>query len=342
MVFQGPLATIRWVGNEDGFAPYPAWNALVRSDAATGIATALHGDPDGDAWMPLEVDVSLRRPNWFWSTTDHVNLLTVDQLLEIYYRSVGRGAQLLLNVTPDRTGHVPEGDARRVREFGDEVRRRFGTPVAETAGATGAAASPRVLTLALPGGPRRVDHVVLQEDLAGGERVRAYRLEALVDGAWTLLGTGTAIGHKRIHPVGPVTAGAVRLVCTRAAAPPLIRRLAAFDTGAAPPPTWPQPAALWADDTAGAWADGRCDVDLTAKLPAAAQYRVRFVPAGEGSAAVEAPQLLLGGVPQPHLLRRAAGRRDVLLLTVPGLGQRVVLRARVRGAVRGTLLVRRL
>jgi alpha-L-fucosidase len=298
--------------------------------------------------MPLEVDVSLRRPNWFWSTTNHVNVLSVDQLLEIYYRSVGRGAQLLLNVTPDRTGHVPEADARRVRDFGDEVRRRFGTALAETSGAVDADAGfatahlPHTLTLQLPGGPRRLDHVVLEEDLAGGERVREYRLEGLVGGAWTLLGTGTAIGHKRIHPVGPATAAAIRLTCTRVAAPPLIRRLAAFDTGAEPPSTWRQQAALWADDTAGAWADGRCDVDLTAKLPAAAQYRVRFVPAGGGSAVVEAPQLLLGGAMQPHLLRRAAGRRDVLLLTIPGLGQRIVLRARVRGAARGTLLVRRL
>ena len=59
----------------------------------------------------------------------------------------------------------------------------------------------------------------------------------------------------------------------------MIRRFAAFDTGAAPPASWRQQAQLWADDAAGVWADGRCDVDLTPKLPAAAQYRVRFVPA---------------------------------------------------------------
>ena len=334
MVFQGPQATIRWVGNEDGFAPYPAWNGLARADAATGIATALHGDPDGDAWMPLEVDVSLRRPNWFWSTQNHVNLLSVDQLLEIYYRSVGRGAQLLLNVTPDRTGHIPAADAARVREFGDEVRRRFGTPLAETVGMG------RVVTLRLPEA-RRVDHIVLREDLSGGERVRAYRLEGLVDGAWTLLGTGSAIGHNRIQPVGPITASALRVDCTRSAATPLIRRLAAFDTGAAPPPTWEQQARLWADDVAGVWTDGRCEVDLTRKIPAAAQYRLRFVGAAGEPVALSDVALTIGGAPQPHLVRAAAGRRDVLLLTVPGLGQPIVVRARVRGAARGTLLLQR-
>jgi alpha-L-fucosidase len=349
MVFQGPQATIRWVGNEDGFAPYPAWNGLARADAATGIATALHGDPDGEVWMPLEVDVSLRRPNWFWSTTDHVNLLRLDQLMEIYYRSVGRGAQLLLNVTPDRTGHVPEGDVRRVREFGDEVRRRFGTPVAEGTGGGGGAEGPRRLTqegrtftLEIPEGSRRVDHVVLQEDLAGGERVRAYRLDGMVDGAWTLLGDGTAIGHKRVQPVGPVSASALRLLVTESAASPLVRRFAAFDTGVEPPATWRAPAQLWADDAVGAWTDGRCEVDLTGKLPAAAQYRVRFVPTGGDPVTLRGVELLLGGTPQPHLIRPAAGRPDVLLLTVPGLGQPVVLRARVRGASRGTLLLQRL
>lgn len=335
MVFQGPQATIRWVGNEDGFAPYPAWNSLARADAATGIATALHGDPDGDAWMPLEVDVSLRRPNWFWSTTNHVNLLSVEQLMEIYYRSVGRGAQLLLNVTPDRTGHVPEADAARVREFGEEVRRRFTSPVGETAGMG------RVVTLQLPSA-RRVDHVVLEEALASGERVREYRLEGLVGGAWTLLGTGTAIGHKRIHPVGPVTASAIRLDCRRTAGESVVRRLAAYDTGSAPPATWEAPARVWADDAVGEWANGRCDVNLTPKIPAAAQYRVRFAPAGGDAVALTQVELVVGGASQPHLVRPAPGRRDVLLLTVPGLGQAIVLRARVRGAARGTLLLQRL
>jgi len=343
MVFQGPQATIRWVGNEDGFAPYPAWNALARADAATGIATAIHGDPDGDAWMPLEVDVSIRRPRWFWSPTNGANLLTTDQMLEIYYRSVGRGAQLLLNVPPDRTGHIAATDVRVARAFGDEVRRRFGTPVAET-GPAGAAPGARgdAVTLLLAGAPRRVDHVVLEEDLAGGERVREYRLEGLVDGAWTLLGTGSAIGHKRIHPVGPVTAAALRLTCTRVAARPLIRRFAAFDTGAAPPDSWRDTAQIWADDAAGAWSNGRCDVDLTSKLPAAAQYRVRFVAAGGEAVTLSQVELLLDGLPQPHLLRRVPGRSDVLILTIPGLGERIILLALVRGAASGTLLVRRL
>jgi len=233
-VFQGPHATIRWVGNEDGFAPYPCWNALPRRAAATGEATAKDGTPDGDAWLPNEVDVSIRRPNWFWSTTDETNLLSLDRLLELYYRSVGRGAQLLLNIPPDRTGRIPAADAARAKELGDEVRRRFGAPLAERAG-TG-----REVVLRLPA-PALVDHLVIEEDLAGGERVREYWLEGLAEGAWVPLGTGTAIGHKRLQPVPPLRLSAVRLTVARSAAPPRIRRLAAFAAGSAPPSTWNDP-----------------------------------------------------------------------------------------------------
>jgi alpha-L-fucosidase len=234
MVFQGPEATIRWVGNEDGFAPYPAWNALPEPAARTGTATAKDGDPDGDAWLPLEVDVSIRRPHWFWSTTDEVYLLSLDALLEVYYRSVGRGAQLLLNIPPDRTGHIAAADAARARAFGDEVRRRFGAAVGETRG-TGYEVVLRLSS------PATVDHVIVEEDLAGGERVRAYRLEGLSGGAWVPLGDGMAVGHKRIQPVPPTRVEAVRLEVTRSAGTPRIRRLAAFAAGATPPATWSDP-----------------------------------------------------------------------------------------------------
>jgi len=233
-IFQGPCASIRWVGNEDGFAPYPCWNSLPRRAAATGEAMAKDSDPDGDAWLPSEVDVSIRRPNWFWSTTDEKNLLTVDQLLEIYYRSVGRGAQLLLNIPPDKTGHIAAADAARAKAFGDETRRRFGTSLGETRG------QGREVELRFSG-PTPVDHVVIQEDLRGGERVREYRLEGRSGGRWLSLGDGSAIGHKRIQPVPPATVDAIRLGVTRAVATPRIRRLAAFATGAAPPPTWSDP-----------------------------------------------------------------------------------------------------
>lgn len=334
MIFQGPHATIRWVGNEDGFAPYPAWNSIARSDAKTGIATSLHGDPAGDTWLPNEVDVSIRRPNWFWHTDNEKNLLSEEQLIEIYYRSVGRGCQLLLNLPPDRTGKIPAADFARVKAVGDEIRRRFGTPVASSAGE----GNGHILDL---GGERRIDHLVLAEDLRGGERVREYRIEFSEGGEWIPVATGSAIGHKRIQPIAASLARRLRLSLRTEGGPALIRTFAAFDTGTAPPESWGQPAPAWADDDGGSWADGEADLDLTPKIPAPATYRLRFVGLG-GPASVRRPSLLVGGVASPHLLRPAPGRSDVWLITVPEVGKPIRFRSEVTGADRGTVLVRRI
>jgi Alpha-L-fucosidase len=109
MIFEGPEATVRWVGNEDGFAPYPLWNAESTAEARSGVSTSLDSDPDGGAWMPIECDVSIRRPNWFWSTTNVRNLMTIDQLIEVYYRSVGRRADFVQYSTEPGGAHCRRG-----------------------------------------------------------------------------------------------------------------------------------------------------------------------------------------------------------------------------------------
>ena len=335
MVFQGPEATIRWVGNEDGFAPYPCWNSLAEHDAKTGIATALHGDPDGDVWMPVEVDVSIRRPNWFWNTTDAANLLTLDQLIEIYYRSVGRGAQLLLNMPPDRTGRIPEADAARAREFGDEIRRRFGSGVGEGA-VTG-----RQLDVSL-GSAHRVDHVILQEAIGQGERVRGWRLDGYAWNHWQRLATGTAIGHKQIVPVPPDGYTILRLTVTDARDEPIIQRLAAFNTGKAPPGTWADQAQLWADNAVGRWSGDTLTLDLTPNVQAAGQYELRLLAPGNARVEIRTLELSIRGSAQPALARLAPGRKDAAILTIPEANDPVTVRVRLREASQGTALLQRL
>ena len=332
MIFQGPNATIRWVGNEDGFAPYPCWNSLAAIDADTGVATAMHGDPLGDRWMPIEVDVSLRRPNWFWSTTNHANLLSLDQLLEIYYRSVGRGAQLLLNVTPDRRGRVPQADADRLAAFGGEIRRRFGRSVAETSGARPG------LHLDL-GGRTRVDHVIIEEHLRNGERVRAWRLDGSSDGAWRTLAEGSAIGRKRIQPIGTAELTAVRLTVTHGEGEPRIRRLAAFDVGDPPPPTWNAPVHLWADDTAGPWTDGRVEIDLGPRIDRPGRYRVRLTAQSGTPVTLRDAGIELDGKPAPESLHPVAPRSDLFYLDVPADVDTVLLRG-TASTNAGSVLVR--
>ena len=73
MVFQSKSATLRWVGNEDGYAPYPAWNAVSKADAESGVSTTKHSDPDGDVWLPLECDARIRS-SWMYQA-DNANTL---------------------------------------------------------------------------------------------------------------------------------------------------------------------------------------------------------------------------------------------------------------------------
>ncbi len=220
MIFQGPHATIRWVGNEDGIAPYPAWNTVSEKDARGGVSTAEHGKPDGPRWLGLECDARMR-DTWFWNTKNAASLKSVEQLMDMYARSVGHGAVLLLNHTPDPSGLIPAEDVRRGTEFAAEVRRRFGTPLAQTTfrGALG--------ELPLKS-PATIEHVVLMEDISHGERVREYVVEGLVDGQWRELARGTAIGHKKIDRIAPVTAANVRLRIVRSAGEPMIRSMAVF------------------------------------------------------------------------------------------------------------------
>jgi alpha-L-fucosidase len=318
-----------------GFAPYPLWNAESKADAISGTSTSLLGDPDGDAWVGVECDVSIRRPNWFWSTKNEKNLMTLDQLIEVYYRSVGRGAQLLLNIPPNRRGHMADADFARANEFGDEIRRRFGRSVAETQG-RGERVELRL------GAAERVDHVILEEDLRYGQRVRGFRLEGLRAGKWSTLYAGSSIGHKRIVPVGEGEFGALRLVVTESQGEARIRRLAAFHVGAPAPASWNATATLWADNTVGHWVDGKLQVDLSSKMIDATQYRIRLIAETGAVTGIGDLKLEQDGADVTHLVRREPGTRNVLIVSMTGVGQKVVLSGTVVGAESGTILMQKM
>jgi len=142
----------------------------------------------------------------------------------MYYKSVGRNAVLTVGATPDRDGLIPDADMRRCEEFAKEIGRRFSGPIAETSG------EGNVLELTLPT-PSRIDHVILMEDIAHGERVRAYRVEGLVGRSWQSLCDGTSIGHKHIQQVGPVEVAKIRFICTESVAIPRIRNMAVHGMG---------------------------------------------------------------------------------------------------------------
>jgi len=176
---------------------------------------------EGTVWLPVECDVPIRK-DWFWTTTNESSLKSLDHLMDIYYRSVGHGCNLLLNHTPDTTGLIPGADVKRAAEFGREIRKRFGKPLAEVSGQ----GSTVELSLRRPA---TIDHVVIMEDIRQGERIIAYKIEAFLGQSWKPIAKGSAVGHKKIDRLEkPVKTDKIRFVCTESSQAPLIRNLAVF------------------------------------------------------------------------------------------------------------------
>lgn len=221
MVFNMGQPTIRWVGNEDGVAPYPCWNTSESARESMFTSDMLTWMEGTSSWVPAECDVPIRKRHWFWHPDDESSLHSLEHLMDLYYRSVGHGATLLLNVAPDDRGLLPEVDVQRVIELGDEIRRRFDAPLADTTGGG------TEVTLHLEG-EQSVDHVILMEDIAHGERVREYVLEAKCKGEWVELVKGSAIGHKKIDKFAAVETSELRVRFTAYAATPIVRKFAAY------------------------------------------------------------------------------------------------------------------
>jgi len=222
VVFQGPQASIRWVGNESGNLDYArSWSTLASKGLSTGVATARQSDPNGDAWAALEVNTRLYKRAWFWNPKNEATRKGLDELMRFYYASAGQGAVMLLNSTPNTDGLIPEGDVKLYHALGDEIHRRFGKPLAQTRGRGEA------LELDL-GSPTPVNHAVIMEDYWYGERIRRYVLEGFDGKQWVRLSQGSHVGRKRIDRFPDVTVSRLRLRVTRSVGEPLIRCFQAF------------------------------------------------------------------------------------------------------------------
>ena len=246
----------------------------------------------------------------------------------MYYRSVGHGSSLLLNHTPDTTGAIPEPDAKRASEFGEEVRRRFEEPKAETKG-TG-----RILELRLPKAAN-IDHVVLMEDIRNGERIRKYVVEGLTTEGWRPLSQGTAVGHKKIDPFPARELFRVRLRVLEASGDPVLEKFSAHAVGKgeglAPINTFETHILrTWDSKTVKEGAD-TWDMDISALVGAAGQYDVEFLSyGGEQRLSVESLTLLLGATDSPEFVRRI-GRSNQFRVTITGIGERLRVRAQITG-----------
>jgi len=223
IVFQGPVSSIRWVGNENGVAGYPCWATVPNRDASNDQKVMSHGDPNGKLWMPGECDVPVRNHDWFWKPNHADRLYSVEDLMNMYYKSVGRNCNLLLNANPNPDGLIPDADFQRYVEFGKEIQKRFSKPIAQTNGIG------NQIELTLPT-PQTVNHVIIMEDISQGEKIRAYEIEGLsTEGGWRKLGDGISVGHKRIQQFDPTVISKIRLRITKSAANPQIRKFSALN-----------------------------------------------------------------------------------------------------------------
>jgi len=226
VIMAGPMNNIREVGAEEGYAPFSNWNTLSSENLQKGVADAIQSDPFGDAYAPIEACVPLLRNKghkWFWNiNTDHL-IVTTEQLMNIYYNTVGRGAVLLLNATPDTTGLIPESHVAAYKAFGKEIKRRFDNPVKRTNGEGNS------LEIKFSK-PTEINHVILQEDLLKGQRVLAFSIEGMDEkGHWNEVYDGTSVGYKRICLFNPVMLKKIRVSFTNSKAKPQITNFAVYN-----------------------------------------------------------------------------------------------------------------
>ena len=172
----------RWVGNERGIADSP---------------NPLFVDFEGEKrFLPAECDCRMRADNWFYSDADEHTVKSVNELMGLYDYSVGRGANLLLNIGPDRRGRLPEADRQALLAFGAAVRKRFSDPIPFEAAAQG-----NKLTLTTE--YRLVDHVVLSEEITEDE-ITSFEIFAYPAGKPICVYRGATIGHKAICRFAPI------------------------------------------------------------------------------------------------------------------------------------------
>lgn len=227
---------IRWVGNESGFIVGENWNVIDR-----------HGYL---RWRPVEVDTPMHHLQWFWHPNSDQTLKSLDELVEIWEKSVGLGGQLVLGIAPDKRGLLPEADVQRLRELGEAIEKLYG-PASnlvpgnlKSAGNIAAAVDgDRDSFWSAPDGthnatlelnfkqPVTFDSALSMEWINAGQRVQKYAVEAWQNGRWVRLAQAQAIGRMKIDHFAPVTTSRVRLNILSSSDPVHIREFQLFDTG---------------------------------------------------------------------------------------------------------------
>ncbi|MBE7174749.1 MAG: discoidin domain-containing protein, partial [Williamsia sp.] len=249
----GDRADLRWVGTEAGYVGETNWS-LLNATGDVPEQMLRNGVENGNAWVPGEVNTSIR-PEWFYHEREDKKVKTLPQLMDIYYHSIGRNATLLLNFPIMPNGLIHEKDEKAVQAFAKAVKEAFAVNLAKNARVTASqvwgkspafAASKaidadkesywapddavRTASLRLQfTKPTAFNRFLVQEPIRLGQRVKAFTVEALVDGNWKEMARETTIGYKRILRFPTVEATQLRLTILDAKSCPLISNLEVYN-----------------------------------------------------------------------------------------------------------------
>src|SRR5579864_3678762 len=226
VMFSDAGPDIRWIGNEQGVAGDPNWStvdpAVVPAPGTTGRAATLmlqHGDPEGAVWRPGETDVSIR-PGWFHHAGEQARVRTVDDLVGLYFTSVGRNSKLLLNVPPTRAGLLDALDLGRLSGMHDRLTSLFADDLAHGRPPMWRRTAPQTSVAEVDlGGRRSLSVAALREDIARGQWASHYFVEGALAGDWRPLAESTTIGYCRLARWPPVSVERVRVTVTGAPNP---------------------------------------------------------------------------------------------------------------------------
>ena len=253
-IFSAEPTSVRWIGNERGIAGDPVWHKVKKANITENVKNEYlnHGDPDGDMYSVGEADVSIRS-GWFYH--DNQQPKSLKELLDIYFKSVGRGTPLLLNIPPNKEGKFADADVERLKEFKATLDQMYATDFAK--GATVTASSTRQnhlykeshltdgkddtswalsndattgsFTVDL-GQKRRFDVVELKEDIAKGQRISGFKIEVETNGRWVPYGEGSTVGYRRLIQGQPVEAQKIRVTITGSQATPILTNFSVYKT----------------------------------------------------------------------------------------------------------------
>lgn len=257
MLFSDAGPDCRWCGNEEGWVGETNWSLLRRDEVWPGYPnyTELrYGHENGTHWVPAEVNVSIR-PGWFYHESEDHKVKSLQQMVDIYYSSVGRNGTFLLNLPVDKRGLVHETDVKRLQEMATILKADFADNLAKNASVTATNVrgkannfSPGNLTdadnmsywatddsvkvasfIVDLGKSMDFNRILLQEYIRLGQRVKKFSVEAYMDGEWKLLEEQTTIGYKRILRLPTTHSDKLRINIVEAKACPVISNIEVYN-----------------------------------------------------------------------------------------------------------------